>query len=99
MASIAAVGVLGMAGGANAATPTPAVVQPMSYHSGTSGCFNWSWSDGNITTTVYYHNVCGSTETLDIWWKTGSTYTLHAVTAGAGVHGSIKESGSIYSIS
>ncbi|WP_152627311.1 hypothetical protein [Streptacidiphilus melanogenes] len=99
VATVALGSALGVAGVADAATPSPTLVRPMSYHSGSSGCFNWSWADGITSTTVYYHNTCNYTATLDIWWKTGSVQSLHAVTAKAGAKGSIKENGSISSIS
>ncbi|MFD9130765.1 hypothetical protein [Kitasatospora sp. NPDC059571] len=93
VAAIAAASILGTSGAAGAAE-----VSPRSYHSGTSGCFNWSWSDGNVSATVYYHNVCSSTQTIDIWWRTGSVRTLRAISVGADGHGSHKENGTVDSI-
>jgi hypothetical protein len=57
-----------------------ATIVPDSYHSGTAGCFSWSWSDGIISTTVYYHNTCGSTHVLGVYWG-GSTATCYTVGA------------------
>ncbi|RPE45201.1 hypothetical protein EDD90_8464 [Streptomyces sp. Ag109_O5-1] len=29
-----------------------------SVHRGSVGCFNYSWGDGDVTYTIYYHNTC-----------------------------------------
>lgn len=93
VAAFAAVPVLALAlaGTASAA--------PASVHRGTSGCFNWSWADGNVTATVYYHNTCSDTEQIHIWWRlTGGTEELHAPKVAAGAKGHIKNSGTVISI-
>lgn len=70
-----------------------------STHRGTSGCFNWSWADGTISATVYYHNTCNRTETINIWWKaSGGRHIMHAATVKAGAKGHIKEDGTVESI-
>ena len=70
-----------------------------STHRGTSGCFNWSWADGDVSATVYYHNTCSKTEELTIWWKAyPNRHIMHTVTAKAGAKGHIKEDGTIESI-
>ncbi|MEW5355943.1 MULTISPECIES: hypothetical protein [unclassified Streptomyces] len=38
---------------ASAATMSAAAV-----HRGSVGCFNYSWGDGSVTYTIYYHNTC-----------------------------------------
>lgn len=64
---VAASAALVLAGSATAL----ATVTPMSKHTGTAGCFNWSWADGTISTTVYFHNTCTDTETITISWSQG----------------------------
>lgn len=59
MASAAAL----IAVGATAVPASAAEMQPMSKHTGSAGCVNWSWADGWTTTTVYYHSTCSQT-----WW-------------------------------
>jgi hypothetical protein len=95
----ATVGAIALAGVAMAAPAQAATAQPMSYHSGSAGCFNWSWSDGITSTTVYYHNTCGHTELIRIIWNENST-TQHSkvITVGAGAKGHDKEDGSVRSI-
>ena len=39
-----------------------------SKHEGVAGCIAWSWSDGNVTTNVYYHNRCNDAHVLEIFW-------------------------------
>jgi hypothetical protein len=80
---------------AQAATPNTVVAK--SKHTGTSGCFNWSWADGTSTTTIYYHNTCSTTKHLCVWWKSGNTDTLHKLTAAGGAKGHRKEDGTIIS--
>ncbi|WP_377268263.1 hypothetical protein [Peterkaempfera sp. SMS 1(5)a] len=75
-----------------------ATAVPQSTHRGTAGCFNWSWADGTTTTTIYYHNTCGKSADLCVWWRDGKFDDLHRITAGAGVHGHRKETGAISSI-
>lgn len=79
------------------ATPASAVeMQPMSKHTGTAGCFNWSWADGDVTTTVYFHNTCDRTEWIDITWTHGGgEYTAPYL---AGTKDSFKDYGSVKSI-
>ncbi|MEU3711878.1 hypothetical protein [Streptomyces catenulae] len=35
-------------------------------HRGSTGCFNWSWADGTVTTTVYWHNTCKTSHFLRV---------------------------------
>jgi hypothetical protein len=53
-----------------AASPANVVV-PLAKHTGTSGCFNWSWADGTVSTTVYFHNTCPFAEEITISWSGG----------------------------
>ncbi|MEV6525788.1 hypothetical protein AB0M43_27955 [Longispora sp. NPDC051575] len=78
---LAVVAALGLGGVLFTAAPAQA-----SYHSGTAGCFNWSWSDGIATTTVYYHNTCSTEKNLRIHWKNGSldSYSCIAVSGESG---------------
>ncbi|MEU3988908.1 hypothetical protein OG301_07040 [Streptomyces platensis] len=65
---------------------------------GTSGCFNWSYSEGTSTTTVYWHNTCNKKAQLFIWWKNGAVDQMKRVDAGAHAKGHIKHAGSVKSI-
>ncbi|MET9078434.1 hypothetical protein ABZX95_41340 [Streptomyces sp. NPDC004232] len=49
---------------ANAATAYAAAAATR----GVSGCFAYSYSPGDATTTVYYHNRCNYEENLMIQW-------------------------------
>ncbi|GAA3173932.1 MULTISPECIES: hypothetical protein [Streptomyces] len=62
-AAAAAVIALG-AGPADAASASVPSIQKM--HRGTSHCFRYSWADGTVTTTVYWHNTCKSSHFLRI---------------------------------
>ena len=54
---------------APAAVASPSVsFQEADIHRGTAGCFAWSWGDGDISWTVYWHNQCSSEKTLVIEW-------------------------------
>lgn len=86
-------GSVAIAAPAQAATATP-----MSMHRGTSGCFNWSWADGVSTTTVYFHNTCNYTSTINIWWQQGSSTYMRASTVGPDGKGSLWHDGSVRSI-
>ena len=46
---------------------------------GTTGCFNYSYGDGGVSTTVYYHNLCNHNATVII----ESTCTEHSFDVGA----------------
>ncbi|MFF4313631.1 hypothetical protein ACWDFR_11740 [Streptomyces sp. 900105755] len=49
------VAILGMV----AVTPaSAATLSPASSHTGSVGCFNYSWADGTVSYTIYYHNTC-----------------------------------------
>lgn len=68
-ASVATVGV----GFGISAAPASASV-----HRGVSGCFAWSWGDGNTSVTTYWHNRCTTTHKLKIKYSlswTTKTYT------------------------
>ncbi|MEW9518917.1 hypothetical protein [Streptomyces tubercidicus] len=67
-------------------------------HRGSSGCFNWSWSDGTSTSTVYWHNTCNKKAQLFIWWKNGAVDQMKRVDAGAHGKGHIKHAGTVKSI-
>lgn len=54
---------------AAAGPASAAEMQPMSKHTGTTGCFNWSWADGWDSTTVYFHNTCKTTHVIEITWN------------------------------
>ncbi|MFF4960790.1 hypothetical protein [Streptomyces sp. NPDC001222] len=42
-----------------AATPASAATMSAdAVHRGSIGCFNFSWGDGSVTWTIYYHNTC-----------------------------------------
>jgi hypothetical protein len=88
-----AVSVLGLATPAQAAT-----VAPMSTHRGTSGCFNWSWVDGNVTATVYYHNICKTTQRLKVTWKSGVIKNEITFKVKAGAKGHDQEDGTIVKV-
>ncbi|MBX7468197.1 MULTISPECIES: hypothetical protein [Streptomyces] len=70
----------------------------MSTHRGSSGCFNWSWADGVSTTTVYFHNTCNYTSTINIWWRQGGSDYMRASTVAADGKGSLWHDGSVKSI-
>ncbi|MFF3155034.1 hypothetical protein [Streptomyces sp. NPDC057910] len=65
----------------------------MSTHRGSSGCFNWSWADGVSTTTVYFHNTCNYTSTINIWWRQGGSDYMRASTVAADGKGSLWHDG------
>ncbi|MDF5754985.1 hypothetical protein [Spongiactinospora sp. TRM90649] len=74
-ASIAATGLIGVG-----ATPASAGV-----HRGVTGCFSWSWGDGNTSVTVYWHNRCKSKRKLNIKYSLGwTTKKYTAVVKGDG---------------
>ncbi|GAA4086762.1 hypothetical protein GCM10022284_23940 [Streptomyces hundungensis] len=75
-----------------------ATASPMSTHRGSSGCFNWSWADGVSTTTVYFHNTCNYTSTINIWWRQGGSDYMRASTVAADGKGSLWHDGSVKSI-
>ncbi|MFD8913821.1 hypothetical protein [Streptomyces sp. NPDC059575] len=86
---------------AGLAVATPAQAAQMSAaadHSGRSGCFNWSYGDGISTTTVYYHNICSHTATINIWWKDGQFEDMLADSVKADGKGHLKHTGSVKSI-
>ncbi|ARP69293.1 hypothetical protein LK07_05385 [Streptomyces pluripotens] len=62
------------------------------------GCFNYSYGDGISTTTVYFHNICKHTATINIWWKDGRIDYMRAATVKANGKGHLKHTGSIKSI-
>lgn len=35
-------------------------------HRGGGECINWSWADGNVSTTIYFNNHCGSARWLEV---------------------------------
>lgn len=73
---------------------------PMKVHRGHTKCFSWSYGDGTVTETVYYHNKCHHTAQIHVWWETGGGVDiLHAPKVKAGGKGHIREDGSIKSIS
>ncbi|MFE2065776.1 MULTISPECIES: hypothetical protein [unclassified Streptomyces] len=82
--------------GAAAAPASATEMQPMSKHTGTAGCFNWSWADGDVTTTVYFHNTCKRAEWIDIIWTHGGGE--YEAPYGAGEKGSYKDYGAVKSI-
>ena len=45
---------------------TVAQTAPASVHRGGGECINWSWSDGNVSTTIYFNNHCGSARWLEV---------------------------------
>ncbi|MCU1679459.1 MAG: hypothetical protein JWQ81_198 [Amycolatopsis sp.] len=97
--AVAALAVLPAIAFAVTGTASAAPAQPASKHTGTAGCFNWSWADGTSTTTVYYHNTCNHSEQIHIWWQVSSTVErLHAPTVAAGAKGHVKEDGKVKSI-
>ncbi|MEU7743146.1 hypothetical protein [Nonomuraea sp. NPDC049158] len=56
-------------------------------HRGVSGCFAWSWGDGNTSVTVYWHNRCGNKRKLKIKYSLGWTnknYTAVVKSDGKG---------------
>ncbi|WP_265559583.1 hypothetical protein [Streptomyces hygroscopicus] len=83
---------------AGMAIATPAQAAADSKHTGHSGCFNWSWADGISTTTVYFHNTCNTTSTINIWWKDGQFEDMRAATVPADGKGHLKHTGTVKSI-
>ncbi|MGW3122967.1 hypothetical protein ACWDBW_38630 [Streptomyces sp. NPDC001107] len=82
------------------ATPAQAAtLTPLSTHRGTSGCFNWSWADGNTTATIYYHNTCKSTKQLVVTWETGLIKTAITFKVPGNHKGHDKEDGTIVKVS
>jgi hypothetical protein len=56
-------------------------------HRGVSGCFSWSWGDGNSSVTVYWHNRCHNKRKLNIKYSLGWTtkkYTAVVKSGGKG---------------
>ncbi|ANY08740.1 hypothetical protein [Pseudonocardia sp. HH130630-07] len=49
-------------------TPVRAVAQlaPADTHRGGGSCINWSWADGNVSTTIYFNNHCASARWLEV---------------------------------
>lgn len=39
-------------------------------HRGHGKCINWSWGDGNVSTTIYFNNHCKQARWLKVW-RTG----------------------------
>jgi hypothetical protein len=70
---------------AAAGPASAAEMQPMDKHTGTSGCFNWSWADGWDSTTVYYHNTCTTTHVIEITWNHDVAYDA-SIPAGVKGH-------------
>jgi hypothetical protein len=82
----AAATALVLVGSASAMAASPSgVVAPMSKHTGTAGCFNWSWADGTVSTTVYFHNTCQHKETISISWSSGH-FVVGDILAGEKAH-------------
>ncbi len=80
------------------ATPAQAATASSGLTKGTIGCFNYSYGDGISTTTVYFHNTCKTTATINIWWKDGKVEYMRAATVKAGGKGHLKHTGSIKEI-
>ncbi|MFB9908850.1 hypothetical protein [Allokutzneria oryzae] len=70
-AVLKAAAVTGVAVAATVVTAGPASA---AVHRGKSDCFAWSWGDGTISTTVYWHNTCDETRQLVIKLDEGSYY-------------------------
>ncbi|NUP67579.1 MAG: hypothetical protein HOW71_36020 [Nonomuraea sp.] len=84
---------------AGMAIATPAQAATASAQdTGRSGCFNYSYSEGISTTTVYFHNICNETSTINIWWKEGGVEYMKAATVPADGKGHLKHGGSIKEI-
>ncbi|MGE7439920.1 hypothetical protein [Kitasatospora sp. NPDC001175] len=68
-----------------ASAATAGTARLRAQHSGTSGCFNWSWADGWTTSTLYFHNTCRRKEWLHIEWSSGDGF-LRGIDADAKGH-------------
>ncbi|RDI55360.1 hypothetical protein DFR68_101193 [Nocardia mexicana] len=66
--------------GSTVATATTASAERVE---GTSGCITYSYDDGNVSTTVYYHNVCNHGATVIV----ESTCTENRIDLGVDEHG------------
>ncbi|MFC4009923.1 hypothetical protein ACFOY2_22020 [Nonomuraea purpurea] len=64
------------------ATPASADV-----HRGVTGCFAWSWGDGNTSVTVYWSNRCGNKRKLYIKYSLGWTTKNYTAVVKAGGKG------------
>jgi hypothetical protein len=81
------------------ATGEDAAALPASYHQGTTGCYNWSWSDGIESVTLYYHNTCSSTASLQFQTNNGSVHVIRCLTEPGGAQSSAKFTGGFSTIS
>ncbi|GHD94298.1 hypothetical protein [Streptomyces naganishii] len=97
MAKIAVTASMLLAGVA-VATPAQAATASSGLTKGRSGCFNYSYGDGISTTTVYFHNICKTEATINIWWKDGKVEYMKAATVPADGKGHLKHTGSIKEI-
>jgi hypothetical protein len=96
VAVIAATAGMVLVGTASAmAEPSASTVVPLSKHTGTAGCFNWSWADGTLSTTVYFHNTCPFADTISIKWSQGHSVSGSIASDGKG---NAKGAGSVTSI-
>lgn len=86
LAAASATAALGLTLGAT--TPAAAATEAAdAVHRGSVTCFNYSWGDGTVTWTVYYHNTCSST--YQFWVKTGATSAFETcITVGGDGQGS-----------
>lgn len=80
----AAAAILAVSASTPAMAATSADASPLSYHSGSTGCFSWSWTDGSVTWTVYYHNTCSGKSGLEV--RTGA-FTTECIKASGGAKG------------
>ncbi|WP_067804076.1 hypothetical protein [Actinomadura formosensis] len=77
----AAVATAGLGVGVGA---TPAMAK---VHRGVSGCFAWSYGDGNTSVTVYWHNRCKRREKLRIVYSLGWTNKTYRKVVGSNAKG------------
>lgn len=70
-AIVAATAATALAIGATAPAAAADAASTRAVHRGSAKCINWSWGDGSVTWTVYYHSTCSST--AQFWVKTGAT--------------------------
>jgi hypothetical protein len=96
IAAAVTVGAAVVAGAGAAVAAETRTAQPMSLHTGSTGCFSWSWSDGNVSTTVYYHNTCGRSAQIGIRWRFDSDIQWYTV--GANQKGHASGNGAVMSI-
>ncbi len=91
--AVASVVAAGLGVGVGAAPASAAV------HRGVSGCFSWSWGDGNVSVTVYWHNRCTTKHKLNIKYSLGWTTKKYTAVVGANGKGHKKfQTASIVSI-